>query len=631
MPCQDTFQSDFIAHIRAGSPCLWVATPEELRLDQVMSDCAKAMNCQLREWNYGYGWVNFANKQPLVMLELGQTPSLAQAMSDLRDEDLDERLIVIKNARLALENDKTATARLQLLLHRIQRQHAGRAAVILVSDKLELPQEIETLTTPMPLPLPSRSDIAALLDDLLPKHKLKMANELRTPVCSACAGLTRQQIGKVIAMVSAQYKTLNDDALQCILREKESIIGNSGVLEMVRATETIADIGGLENLKDWLKERAQLISRINEAEAFGITPPKGVLIVGMPGCGKSLTAKVAASLFRLPLLRLDIGALLGKYVGESEHNMRRALTLAETVSPCILWVDEMEKAFAGMGGDNVSEVTARLFGFFLTWMQEKTAATFVIATANDISKLPPKLLRKGRFDEIFYVGFPNTTERGDILRIQINRAKQNTKKFDLSALSARCRNFTGADIHNAVNAALERAFLKKEVFGQFHIEAAIDATVPLRETMRDKVSLYEAKFEELKLRSATRNDGMDIAQMVKWAEDPNHVRREKVARNPDCPEDLLEKLIQDSEESIQIAVLKNPSCPESVLAQVLVETATLDNDKRDNKQKARDETLLRHVIDHPNAPRDLLLDLFQKKRLELSQQQQIRLCRISSP
>lgn len=631
MSCLNNFQNELIEHIRAGSPCLWVRTTEQLRLDQLLTDCAIELGCQLREWNLGYGWVRFNNKQPLLPLESGQTPSLAQALPDLRDEDLDGLLIVIKNARLALEHDKTAVARLQLLLHRIQRQHEGRAAVVLVSEHLELPQDIETLTTQLPLPLPSRDDIFVLLGELLQQHDLKMAEEMRTPVCNACAGLTRQQISKVMAMVGGRHKTIDNEALQFILREKETIIANSGVLEMVKTTETISDIGGLENLKNWLNERSHLISRISEAEAFGISPPKGVLIVGMPGCGKSLTAKVAASLFHLPLLRLDIGALLGKYVGESEHNMRRALTLAETVSPCILWVDELEKAFAGMGSDHVSEVSARLFGFFLTWMQEKTAATFVIATANDISKLPPELLRKGRFDEIFYVGFPNTSERGEILRIQLNRAKKNVKSFDLNALSARCRNFTGADIQTAVNAALESAFLKREELGQLHLEAAVDATMPLRETMREKVGMYEAKFEELKLRSATRNDGMNIAQMVKWAEDPNHVRREKVAKNPDCPTDLLEKLIQDSEESIQVAVLKNPSCTERVLALVLNDIVTPENDNRTDKQKERDRALLKHVIDHPNTPKDLVLDLFQKKRLQLTQQQQIRLCYMGNP
>lgn len=631
MSCLNDFQNELIEHIRAGSPCLWVQTTEQLRLDQLLTDCAIDLGCQLREWNLGYGWVRFNNKQPLLPLEPGQTPLLAQALTDLRDEDLDDLLIVIKNARLALEHDRTAVARLQLLLHRIQRQHQGRAAVVLVSEQLDLPQDIETLTTQLPLPLPSRDDIVGLLGELLLLHKLKMADEMRTPVCNACAGLTRQQIGKVMAMVGGRYKTLNNEALQFILREKEAIIANSGVLEMVKTSETISDIGGLENLKNWLNERAHLITRIGQAEAFGISPPKGVLIVGMPGCGKSLTAKVAASLFRLPLLRLDIGALLGKYVGESEHNMRRALALAETVSPCILWVDELEKAFAGMGSEHVSEVTARLFGFFLTWMQEKTAATFVIATANDISKLPPELLRKGRFDEIFYVGFPNTSERVDILRIQLNRAKKTVKGLDLELLAARCRNFTGADIQTAVNAALESAFLKGEKLEQIHLQAAIDATVPLRETMRDKVGLYEAKFEELKLRSATRNDGIDVAQMVKWADDPNHVRREKVARNHDCPEDILEKLIHDSEESVRTAVLKNPSCPERVLALVLNDIVKKENDSRTDKQKEGDGELLKHVIDHPNIPKDLVLDLFQKQRLQLTQQQQIKISRISRP
>ena len=298
-----------------------------------------------------------------------------------------------------------------------------------------------------------------------------------------------------------------------------------------------------------------------------------------------------------------------------------ALTLAETVSPCILWVDELEKAFAGMGNGHVSEVTTRLFGFFLTWMQEKTAATFVIATANDISKLPPELLRKGRFDEIFYAGFPNAFERAEIIEIQLNRAKKKVKNFDLESLAARCRNFTGADIQTAFNAALERAFLQGEALQQRHVESAIDATVPLRETMREKVGLYESTFEELKLKSASRNDGMDIAQMVKWAEEPNHVRREKVARHLDCPEDILGKLIQDSEGSVRLAALINPRCPERVLAIALNDVA----------RSGGDQDFLKHIIDHANAPKDLVLDLCQKKRIQLTHAQQIKLCHIPRP
>lgn len=615
------FQSELLEHLRAGSPCLWVSTTEQLRLDQLLTACARALDFRLREWNLGDGWVDFKNKLPLIPLERDQTPSLAQALADLRDEDLEDQLVVIKNVRPALERDPVAVARLQLLLHRIQRQHEGRAAIVLVSEHLEIPPDIEALTTPLPLPLPSRDDIAALLGELLPRHGLSMAEEMRMPVCNACAGLTRQQVSKVMAMVGRRRKTLDHEALPFILRAKETIISSSGVLEMVKATETIRDVGGLDHLKDWLGERSRLIARIGEAEDFGIAPPKGVLIVGMPGCGKSLTAKVAASLFNLPLLRLDIGALLGKYVGESEYNMRRALTLAETVSPCILWVDELEKAFAGMGNGHVSEVTTRLFGFFLTWMQEKTAATFVIATANDISKLPPELLRKGRFDEIFYAGFPNASERAEIIEIQLNRARKKVNNFDLESLAARCRNFTGADIQTAFNAALERAFLQGKALQQRHVESAIDATVPLRETMREKVGLYESTFEELKLKSASRNDGMDIAQMVKWAEEPNHVRREKVARHLDCPEDILGKLIQDSEGSVRLAALINPRCPERVLAIALNDVA----------RSGGDQDFLKHIIDHANVPKDLVLDLCQKKRIQLTHAQQIKLCHIPRP
>ncbi|KYK92010.1 AAA family ATPase, partial [Aggregatibacter actinomycetemcomitans] len=208
---------------------------------------------------------------------------------------------------------------------------------------------------------------------------------------------------------------------------------------------------------------------------------------GMPGCGKSLTAKAAAALFQQPLLRLDIGSLLGKYVGESETNMRKALAMAEIISPCVLWVDELEKAFVGMSGNNASEVSSRLLGYFLTWLQEKIAPVFIIATANDITALPPELLRKGRFDEIFYVGFPTKKERKKIIEIHLAKAKQKASEFDIDALANECRDYAGADIENAIFDAVKNAFISNDkILTQDLLLEAIRKTTPLRKTLKDK-------------------------------------------------------------------------------------------------------------------------------------------------
>lgn len=594
-------------HLLAGCPGLFIQSGEESRVDQLLAELAKVLKLHVIEWNLGYGWVNFDNKSPIKPdIKAGET-DLAYCLPSLQDDDLENKIIVIKNAKLALENNSLAIARLKQLLNRIQRHHSSKAAVVLVSESLQIPAEIEAQISLLPLPLPTQSEIEAQLGYFASNGKLSIPDEFLARACSNLSGLSQTEINQVLLMLTQSHTSLNEDALTFILREKEQIITKSGVLEMVQVNNSIADIGGLENLKTWLQRRATIIHRLTEAEEFGIAAPKGVLIAGMPGCGKSLTAKVAASLFGLPLLRLDIGSLLGKYVGESEHNMRRALQMAETVSPCILWVDELEKAFVGMGGNNASEVTSRLLGYFLTWMQEKTGAVFVIATANDITALPPELLRKGRFDETFYVGFPSTEERQKILSIHLRKAKQNTSTFDLTMLAKKCHDYSGADIQNAINEALERAFIDGKPLTQDMIEQAIKDTVSLRETMREQVGKYEGKFEELKLKSASSHQGLSIAQMIKLADDPNQIKRKEVAAHPDCPDDLLKKLAEDKEFSVKEAVYRNERCPESILSKRI----NCFDDPEDTESELRKLACL-----HINAPIDLLGMLIKEKKFD---------------
>ena len=236
--------------------------------------------------------------------------------------------------------------------------------------------------------------------------------ELIEELASAFKGLTEFEIQNLLALSYADDGELTKKDLRLIFDQKQQMIKKAGILEMIPLKETVEDIGGLENLKEWFIRKAKVYKNMGKAKKYGVDMPKGMLIAGVPGCGKSLNAKAAANLFEVPLLRLDMGRLMGKYVGESEGNLRNAIALAEAISPCVLWIDELEKAFAGIGGSGGgAEVTIRLFGNFLTWMQEKESPTFVVATANDITHLPPELLRKGRFDEIFYVGLPNDKER----------------------------------------------------------------------------------------------------------------------------------------------------------------------------------------------------------------------------
>ena len=566
MDSKKNFEIKLEEHFMAGAPAIYIQSAEEARVDQLLIRLQDTLGLKrIHEWNLGHGWIDFDNKRPLGNPESGKT-ELEHALLALLDADLEQSLIVIKGARLALEHNTLAIARLKQLLNLIERHHAGECSVILVSEAVCIPAPIEAQVTLLSLPLPDRKEIKAMLVQAESNGLLAVPDNLNDLAISGLSGLTGSEIGQLLRMVGRQTETLDEKALQMILHEKEQIIAKSGVLEMVGVDVKLSDIGGLENLKHWLEQRATIIRRLDEAIKQGVKAPKGVLIVGMPGCGKSLTAKVAASLFQLPLLRLDIGSLLGKYVGESEHNMRRALSMAETVSPCILWVDELEKAFVGMGGGNASEVTARLLGYFLTWMQEKTGAVFVIATANDISALPPELLRKGRFDEIFYVGFPNAVERESILKIHLGKSRQKVADLEISTLVKLCRDYCGADIENAVNEALANAFIGGSALTQKLLEDAIQSTIPLRETLRGQVGKYEELFEKLKLRPASEYQGLSVAQMIKMAADPNQVKREEVASNPDCPDDQLEKLAMDPQRSVIKAVYENPRCPERLLS-----------------------------------------------------------------
>ena len=263
----------------------------------------------------------------------------------------------------------------------------------------------------------------------------------------------------------------------------------------------------MKTLKSWLNRKAAIMRDLPAARAFGVEAPRGAMIAGMSGCGKSLTAKAASVLLGLPLLRLDIGSLMGRYVGDSEANMRRALTLAETVSPCVLWVDELEKAFTGIGGGSASagsEITSRLFGYFLTWMQEKTKPVFVLTTANDVSALPPELLRKGRFDEIFYVDFPNQSERAEILKVHLKKRKKDGPRTDVKQLARQTDGFSGADLEGVVKDAIEDAFLEGEAeLGTSHLLGSIEKNTPHATMMKGKAEEYRKKFKEMRFRKAS--------------------------------------------------------------------------------------------------------------------------------
>jgi len=299
--------------------------------------------------------------------------------------------------------------------------------------------------------------------------------------------LTLNEAENVFAKTLIKRGGLGAEHLDVIISEKEQIVRKSGLLEYYHSTERFDDVGGLDLLKDWLRKRQMAFTE--RAREYGLPTPKGVLLIGVQGCGKSLTAKAVASLWKVPLLRLDMSRIFSSLVGASEENLRNALRVAESVSPCILWVDELEKSFAGAQSSALSDAgtTARVLGYFLTWLQEKTAPCFVIATANSIEQLPPELLRKGRLDEIFFVDLPSKRERMEIFAIHLRKRKRDPSLFDLEALAEASQGFSGAEIEQAVISALYDAFSEGRDITTDDILKAIRETVPLSVTMKEQI------------------------------------------------------------------------------------------------------------------------------------------------
>lgn len=381
-------------------------------------------------------------------------------------------------------------------------------AIIIVSQNIQVPRELENYISVVEIPKLDKNEIEEYIKEVANERDIKINQEDLGEIAISLKGLSKWYITQILNMMDI----ISSSNIQKIIKEKGQIIKKSGILELIDFKEKISDIGGLENLKEWLENKSKIFRRLDEAKKFGVDTPKGLMLVGMPGCGKSLTAKVASRMFNVPLLRLDIGRLLGKYVGESEHNLRMALKMSESISPCILWIDEIEKAFSGIDqSGGASDITKRLFGQFLTWLQEKENTVFVVATANDISSFPPEFLRKGRFDEIFYVDFPNKDEREEIFRIHLEkRGKYDEELIDLGKLASLTEGFCGADIEEAVKISVEDLFLSDDedktmdtedvIFGIKRIDS-------MKSIIGEKIEALQKAYEKFKLKPASLKEG----------------------------------------------------------------------------------------------------------------------------
>ena len=488
-------KEQLIKYVDAGYPIIFINSFEEIKTDAIIKEVMGGR--EGLEWNGAKGFVDFRTKQPLIKgKNLVETLRLLDS-----DNELDRKFLVLKDAIGFLE-EQEVTALLKDVA--LQISQGLDTVIVIVSSIVKIPKELEKFITIVELEYPTQDEIKKQIDRFSEEQDSPISDSLLEEMSISFKGLTEFEIESLLATALAQNGMFTRQDLNLIFEQKQQMIMKSGILEMIPLKERPDDIGGLESLKTWLRRKAKVYKSINKAMDFGVDMPKGVLIAGVPGCGKSLAAKVTAQLFEVPLLRLDKGKIMGKYVGESEENMRKAISLAEAISPCVLWIDELEKAFAGIDGSG-SEVTVRLFGTFLTWMQEKTSPAFVIATANDITKLPPELMRKGRFDEIFYVGLPNRKERKKIFEIHIaKRRKSDLSNIDLDMLVSKTEGYSGADIEGVVKDAVENTFADdKTSLLTDYIISSINNTHSLSEIMKESLNKLSKEYETRKFKNAS--------------------------------------------------------------------------------------------------------------------------------
>ena len=344
--------------------------------------------------------------------------------------------------------------------------------------------------TVLNIPLPDRFDIERTLIQVERQCKINLSVEMRNRIVDAALGMTTMEADLAFCLAAVK-DDLGENAPYTVSSEKEQIIRKSGILDYFPKNENLKDVGGMEVLKNWLFKRQKAYEK--KARDFGLQEPKGLLLLGVPGCGKSLTAKTIASFWNMPLLRLDIGKVFQGLVGSSEDNIRKAIATAEAVAPCVLWIDEIEKGLSGVQSSGATDggVTSRIFSTILTWMQEKTSPVFVVATANNINLLPPELLRKGRFDEIFFVDLPNEEERRKIFEIHLRKKKQNVQTFPLEMLSKKTNGFNGAEIEECIKEAMFAAYVDNPENPKLEAKYLMDAinkTVPLSTTMKEQIS-----------------------------------------------------------------------------------------------------------------------------------------------
>ena len=464
------FTEEFNLLLKARYPILYISSLEEDRIEYTIRKCVKKLgNKAIYTWDFVEGYINnpnnkgFAAKNPLQALELvekltGDTPALFIL------KDFDKFLTDISVAR-----------KLKNLIRILKTQPK---TIVILATEVNIPVELYDLITFVEFKLPTDVEIRNELKRLFTSLGQTVEPDFLEILVRSCQGLSIERIRRALSKSIAKYSTINDDTLELVLVEKQQLISQTQILEFQSTSITFDDVGGLKNLKEWLSNRKESFGE--KAKLYGLPVPRGLLIAGVQGTGKSLTAKAIANDWKLPLLRLDIGRLFGGIVGESESRVRQMIQISEALAPCILWIDEIDKAFMEQSNKGDNGTSSRVLATFITWLSEKTSQVFVVATANNFYALPLEIIRKGRFDEIFFVNLPSKTERTQIFTVFLNQLRPNNiENYDLTVLTNRSDGFSGAEIQQAIIEGMHFAFNEKREFTTADILNGIEQIIPL--------------------------------------------------------------------------------------------------------------------------------------------------------
>ena len=478
--------------IRARYPIIYVTTWEEERVERCLREIAERRRKNLFIWTITQGIVKSGSEPNRAKGGADSTCDPIAAL-DAVVAQLEPAIYLFKDFHHFTEDNRanlTVIRRLRDVAHHLRDTYK---TIVICAPVTRISQELSKDVTLVDFGLPGVGEFGELLDRIVddvkdkPGIRIELDEAGRERLLSAARGLTLKEAENVFAKTLVLDGRLAATDVDVVFGEKQQIIRKSGLLEYYASQANLGQVAGLDNLKEWLAKRS--VAFTDRAKQFGLPSPRGVLLVGVQGCGKSLCAKAAANLWNLPLLRFDVGRMFSSLVGSSEENVRQALQVAESVAPAILWIDEIDKALAGAGGSGGSDggTSARVFGTLLTWLSEKTAPVFVMATANDISHLPPELLRKGRLDEIFFVDLPTLEERREIFRIHLALRKRDPAGFDLEQLARASDGFSGAEIEQVVVEALFDAFSSDGTLTTDILRHSIAQTVPLSKTMSEEL------------------------------------------------------------------------------------------------------------------------------------------------